>query len=71
MIDSMLNYQSPIPPDKHKQCSDCKFYKYNSWLNDHQCPKNEAANQWRIIEPAGTCDEWSNEPDEYVLDYQI
>jgi len=47
------DYRAPIPPDKDKQCYECKYSRYNKDYNLIWCIIENL-----IVNPRGTCSKW-------------
>ena len=49
-------YQSPIPPNKDRQCYECVSYHYDSFHDESWCNNNNSELVGRFIDGCGTCE---------------
>lgn len=54
-------YQSPIPVDKDKQCSDCKNCDYDGGQETYNCLSGFGYGQHSTVQPGGTCEYWEKQ----------
>ena len=51
-------YQSPIPVNKNKQCSECKNYDYDCGWDMSNCLAGYGWGEHSTVESSGTCENW-------------